>query len=382
MERKAEEKRQHDAKFPCEAECLRQLTEIVEELITCELPFPETAQIHKDLYQCQEPGCDGTLVVKDESLLNVYRQKNVPSKYGSSVGEYGYDPKLLQCNKCTKEAGCRTTIINTLIGAYSTIGLNDPPIVLSEDKHPESLQKLKWDLQHSIVNFNLEEQEDGESSRLSFQIQLDQCAEAVDSNTHDPKHRTSCFKKEDSCRYYSPHDQEERTKVEVITDEDSNKITGVLILYKRRPPFLWVSSYCPYLTKICPGNNYIKLVLTYQVSFYICAYMSKHDKSERKDIENSLKSFNNYRMRTDQVNLDNPSSKTDFGKGLGILISSTWGYTKDTMVPATTAALCNESVSLYEISHVTALVKRKSRILIPIKKVGFVKKLDPNLIKT
>ena len=94
---------------------------------------------------------------------------------------------------------------------------------------------------------------------------------------HDPLHKRSCFKNfnnDGSCRYKLPGQVSLRTKVR-LRSSDGLHIDSLTIVYKRRPPFMYMSKFNSRAAAVLQCNTNLKYVYSARIGYYWASYATK-----------------------------------------------------------------------------------------------------------
>jgi hypothetical protein len=188
-------------------------------------------------------------------------------------------------------------------------------------------------------------------TRQSAEIQhLMRACLQYDKMTHDPNHRGSCFKKDNLCRYHCPYLPSEATTAELKFDEATDGLSPrlrlVLITYKRRPAFVFLSNTTTPLHLLTAANIFNRWVLDCKLTFYFASYSTKDQTKDTKSMEKCLTCFEKYISRKGvEVKADpagHEASRSTHSKGMGRLLSATRAYTGTFVIGAYMAAYLND----------------------------------------
>jgi ASC-1-like (ASCH) protein len=341
----------------------RQFTGHLEHSVMTELCLSQETQ--SGLMSCLDVSCQGTLTEPDAQVLESLRRKPKKNKPLSA------NPQVLTCSHCDRLCSHADIIGRALQTEKDRAGYSG--------EEPDLVVKLraKWSGDHMLPGFhnpelanflsagffsqgdsvspdqdNRPEEGNPYGDTESRGEQYEHCVLQNEDNTHDPMHRTQCWKK-GCCRYNCPHCAEKATGV--VIKHGDGKLVAILVTYKRRPPFLYLSASTPMLTRLCAMNNFSKWVLDCRLSFYLTKYAYKPQDRDVDSLESMMKGLETYFKKITLSEADDPfgyqASRTAHSKGLGLLLSSVMGYSKSVQIPATMAGFYNVSGGRFEFAY-------------------------------
>ena len=227
------------------------------------LPVPES----ESLTNCLIPGCSGKLQLLSKEVLMRMRNRAIDDIC---------EPKILNCVVCNRKfaAGeCNRAALDR--GFQRCFG--------RDSYSKEEVQLLIWK-GLPVKPF------EGESLACERWLLLVASIQN-EVNTHDWKHRQSCFKNGRSqCRYKIPHVPCEKTSVEAEyasvfnaetgkffpVDRKTNEIVGVSIQLQKRCCSVFATNCNSIVMSVLHCNNCTNYVENQKVSLYYGAYAAKY----------------------------------------------------------------------------------------------------------
>ena len=133
-------------------------------------------------------------------------------------------------------------------------------------------------------------------------------------NQHDWRHRKSCFKSSDMCRYRYPR-KPTKAHVELFLNSDHD-VCHLKCEHETSPPFIYISTYPLEIMGVLGCNVNISYVFSSRIGFYFCGYSTKNQAASTNNVK-TLKAQIKLYLQTKA-----DTDKTDFQKGLGVLASA------------------------------------------------------------
>ena len=367
--------------------------------VQCELQLPLSVQ--DGLMVCLQKDCDGILL----EICTPEDYKRLRSKPAFTT-PHGKDPCVLECTKCHEKCGALHLLKRALAESGELLGVhasNVPgpdPFVSEENKWLHHLRcfmggdSMLDDLcapSGAVPSFDEEDDHydmHGWSVRDAFPSELTAAEHKAifyrpapcstngaldnplmprggdifdldlphqdllvncmicDQQIHDPNHRgRACFsKKGGGCRYNSPYSAESEGYTHIEMDEEGEHgFVSCLVIYKRRPVFMYLSSTCRPVHYLGPGNNFNRFIKDVKLTYYYTAYKHKDQTKDTESLRVCVSNLRKYIARTKAQDLVNPDEqKSAYSKGLGRLLSAHYHYGSVFTVGAYFAAYFND----------------------------------------
>lgn len=288
----------------------------------------------------------------------------------------GEENKIICCKKCNNIFTVTTRVEAALQHGYDRLNKPKPT--------NEKIDDLMW---QSLRRKPLPQSKD----ELDLWT-LDFASIQMRVNLHDWRHRKSCLKNgRKKCRYNIPPLPTFKTCVEAIYESESDDAEGEYIIHpkehtkicelqidvKKQAPFLFFTDCNAAIMSVLNCNNCVKYVKDQKVSLYYGAYTTKHSSDCEKALSEAVNAIEKYcaklvaeQERAEEENthiLDDNGVETaeeqltipirsEFSKGLGKLLSGVRAATKGETVGAPLAALVLRGISIFEMSHKTAVL--------------------------
>ena len=359
----SESKHDSNSTIPhCVDTILQRLKENIDTFAVGELMLPST-EIEMILLCCN-PECHCSLQVQNSKILFNMRKR-------PCVGST--EPEALSCDSCSTNCSISSRINAALDHGYQRCYGRSK---LSENE----IIDLVWTCLPTKPALGNELEMDRWLLNLaSIQMHV---------NSHDWKHRGSCFKNgRKTCRYNTPHTPNQESTVEpvfaVITESkvlptsstsnqssESDEILHLNINLRKRCPFLLLTDCNPRLMAALNCNNCTRYVENQKVSLYYGAYASKHSGENEKALAEVIRSLNSYeakiieqRRQIEEQNATKFEStdsapirpiRTDSSIGMGKLLAAARASTNGETVGAPLAAFAARGNPIFSMSHETA----------------------------
>jgi hypothetical protein len=318
---------------------------VINDTIKCELPLDEDTL--KDMTLCCNCGRSLELAVADADFVKLRERSSED------------DPAILQCSDddCRQKhsTSCKIRIVSHLRRCiavlYNNLGLGDLPLT-----------------KEAAANARFSRCCQGTAAQQAARV----AANALDTLGHDPKHRDTCFKckrkdTNSTCHFELPTVPVNETEVSfdpTLPDETVESsdplltagttgdnlevdVDGLELKPRQRAPFVYLTKGNGGVCQMMWCNHHLNYVYDQRVNYYWAAYATKPKNQETNArTAECLDGLQRFLDRT-----ADESDRSDFSRGIGMVMSGVYHKTKSDSVGAPLCAHLVNGRNVFEFSH-------------------------------
>ena len=324
---------------PCLKEVLERITANVDACVTGELCLPhEEMKVAETCPSCNE----ATLVAVEEDLKSMRKRATASDA----------EPLALRCTSCSERCTVSGRIEEAFRSGYQRLYNKAVP------SEQERLQMV-W------TGFEAKSGDALATARRQLDVAFIQ--DAV--NSHDWRHRLSCFKGgKQFCRYKVPHSPTEQSTVQaVFATQLSNgarvkttELVGLDIAVRKRAIFMFLTDCNIDMLDLYDCNNCVRYVVDQKVSLYYGCYQTKHNSQNAKAVARLLTTLQRFEARLQQqakeAIANNEPQRGPRSIGTGRMLSGARGATAGETVGAPFISFVARRNKVFDMSNTTVVL--------------------------